>query len=77
MRVEDLVGSRVLIKQADEPEHEGYISSVTNAVASEDIKTAVNESTFRIELASGDVIETSGIWFSRIDNDDYEREGLQ
>ena len=74
MTVEDLVGSKVWVKQANGPEHVGYISSVTKAVPAENIKSAVNESTFRIDLESGDVVETAGIWFSRIDNADYIRE---
>jgi hypothetical protein len=74
MKVQELVGSKVWVKEANGPEHEGYISSVPKPVGLEDIEAAISASTFRIDLRSGDVVETSGLWISRIDNPDYIRE---
>jgi hypothetical protein len=74
MKVQELIGSRAWVKEANGPEHEGYISSVPKPVEAENIEAAISASTFRIEFPSGGVVETSGMWISRIDNADYVRE---
>jgi hypothetical protein len=74
MKVQELVGSRVWVKEAYGPEHQGYISSVPKPVEAENIEAAISASTFRIEFPSGDAVETSGMSISRIDNPDYVRE---
>ena len=58
--VEDLVGSKVWLKPRGLPETTGYISSVVKPVNLEDIQSSITMSTFRIDLPSGDVVETSG-----------------
>jgi hypothetical protein len=74
MKAQDLVGSRVWVKEANGPEHQGYISSVPTPLDADNIEAAISASIFRIEFPSGDVVETSGMWISRIDNPDYLRE---
>jgi hypothetical protein len=60
MKVQELVGSKVWLREGDGPEYEGFISSIPMPIDNEDIKVAIKSSTFRIDLPSGDVVTTSG-----------------
>jgi hypothetical protein len=61
VRVEDLVGAKVWVKQANGEELTGFISSVPKPVDVESTTSSIAASIFRIDLSSGDVIETSGL----------------
>jgi hypothetical protein len=60
MKVEELIGRRVWIKSDQFRSVPGIIVSTSNVVSPDDIKSAVNQSTFRIEMPSGDVLEILG-----------------
>jgi hypothetical protein len=68
LKVQDLVGSKVWFKRAYGPEHQGYISSIPMPVDVENIEDAITASTFRVDLPSGDVVQISGRWLTRIDS---------
>jgi hypothetical protein len=68
MRVEELIGSKVWIKSDRFRSVPGKIESMSNAVNLDDIQSSVAQSTFRIEMASGDVIEVLGSNISKIEN---------
>jgi hypothetical protein len=68
MRVEELIGSKVWIKRDRFRSVPGKIESMSNAVNLDDIESSVSQSTFRIEMASGDVIEVLGSNISKIEN---------
>jgi hypothetical protein len=73
LKLEDLIGSQVWIKPRGLPEVSGYIIAVPRAVYLETIDSSISVSTFRIALASGDVVETSGFNIKRIQNAEYNR----
>jgi hypothetical protein len=68
MKVEELIGSKVWIKRDKFRSVPGKIESMSNAVNLDDIKSSVSQSTFRIEMSSGDVIEILGSDISKIDH---------
>jgi hypothetical protein len=67
MKVEELIGSRVWIKKDQFRSVPGTIESMSNAVNLDDIKSSVSQSTFRIEMPSGNVIEILGSDISKIE----------
>jgi hypothetical protein len=71
MKLEDLVGSKVWLKPRGFPETMGYISSVPTLVYLEDFESSITASTFRVDLSSGDVVETSGFNITGIVNAEY------
>ena len=74
MKVKELVGSRVCVEVSFGPKVYGRISSMPMTVELETIQASVNASTFRLELGSGDTIQTSGINISPIDDEGYVKE---
>jgi hypothetical protein len=68
MKVEQLIGSTVWIKSDQFRSVPGKVESITNAVNLDDIKSSVSQSTFRIEMPSGHVIEILGSSISKIDH---------
>ena len=68
MKVEQLIGSTVWIKSDQFRSVPGKVESITNAVNLDDIKSSVAQSTFRIEMPSGHVIEILGSSISKIDH---------
>jgi hypothetical protein len=68
VKVEDLIGSKVWIKTDQFRSVPGKIESMSNAVNLDDIKSSVSQSTFRIEVHSGDLIEVLGSNISKIEN---------
>ena len=75
MKVEELIGRTVWVKSDQFRSVPGKIQSVSIAVNLDDIKLSASQSTFRIEMLSGDVIEISGSDISKIDHADYIRAG--
>jgi hypothetical protein len=73
LKLEELIGSQIWMKPRDLPEVSGYITAVPKAVYRESIDSSISVSTFRIALASGDVVETSGFNITRIQNAEYNR----
>jgi hypothetical protein len=71
MKVEELIGSKVWIKSDQFRSVPGKIVSTPNAVNLDDIESSVRQSTFRIEMPSGDVIEILGSNISKIENAGY------
>jgi hypothetical protein len=71
MKVEELIGSKVWIKSDQFRSVPGKIVSTPNAVNLDDIEPSVRQSTFRIEMPSGDVIEILGSNISKIENAGY------
>jgi hypothetical protein len=67
MKVEELIGSKVWIKSDQFRSVPGKIESMSNAVNLDDIKSSVSQSTFRIEMPSGNVIEILGSDISKIE----------
>ena len=68
MKVEELIGSKVWIKSGQFRSVPGKVESISNAVNLDDIKSSVSQSTFRIEMHSGQVIEILGSDISKIDH---------
>jgi hypothetical protein len=68
MKVEELIGRKVWIKSDQFRSVPGQVESISNAVNLDDIKSSVSQSTFRIEMSSGDVIEILGSGISKIDH---------
>ena len=67
MKVEELIGSKVWIKRDKFRSVPGKIESMSNAINLDDIKSSVSQSTFRIEMPSGNVIEILGSDISKIE----------
>jgi hypothetical protein len=67
MKVEELIGSKVWIKSDQFRSVPGKIESMSNAVNLDDIKSSVSQSTFRVEMPSGNVIEILGSDISKIE----------
>jgi hypothetical protein len=72
MTVDELVGSRVWVKSERFRNVSGTISSVETPVDRDDIRSSVVESTFKVSLTSGEVIEVPGTKIATVD-----REGLR
>jgi hypothetical protein len=68
MNVEELIGSKVWIKTDRFRSVPGKITSTSNAINLGDIQSSVCQSTFRVEMPSGDVIEILGSNISKIEN---------
>jgi hypothetical protein len=73
VKLENLIGSKVWIKPRDLPEASGYITAIPKPVDFETIDSSITLSTFKIALASGDVVETSGFNITVIENAEYNR----
>jgi hypothetical protein len=71
MKVDELIGSKVWIKSDQFRSVPGEIKGISNAVNLEDINSSVSESTFRVEMLSGDIIEMRGSDIVEIDRDGY------
>jgi hypothetical protein len=71
MNLEELIGAEVWVKQAFGPEHHGTIYSVTKPVEAANIMDSISVSTFKINLDSGDVLETSGFNITGIDKEGW------
>lgn len=71
MKVEDLIGAKVWVKQGSGAEYVGVVSSVPKPVDLDIITSSITASIFRINLSSGEVIETSGLNITGM-----EKEGL-
>ena len=74
MKVEELIGSKVWIKSDQFRSVPGKIESMSNAVNLDDIKSSVSQSTFRVEMPSGNVIEILGSDISKIEMPDTSQE---
>ena len=74
MKVEELIGSKVWIKTDQFRSVPGKITSTSNAIDLDDIKSSICQSTFRVEMPSGDVIEILGSNISKIENVAASRE---
>jgi hypothetical protein len=68
MKVQELIGSKVWVRKDQFRSVPGKIESMSNTVDLDDIKSSVSQSTFRIEMASGGVIEVLGSSISKIEN---------
>jgi hypothetical protein len=68
MKVEELVESKVWIKMAQFRGVPGSIETMSNTVDINYIKSSVSQSTFRIKMASGNVIEVLGSNISKIEH---------
>lgn len=68
MKVEQLIGSKVWVKRDQFSSVPGKIESMSNAVNLDDIRLSVSQSTFRVEMPSGDVVEILGSNISKIEN---------
>jgi hypothetical protein len=69
MKVEELVGSRVWVKSDQFSSVSDVISSVQAPVNVEPTQVSVAESTFKVSLTSGDVVELSGTEIAKVDHD--------
>jgi hypothetical protein len=74
MKVEELIGTKVWIKSDQFRSVPGEIKSMSNVVNVEDIKSSVFQSTFKIEMLSGEVIEMPGSHILEIDHAGYVQE---
>jgi hypothetical protein len=74
MKVDELIGSKVWIKSDQFRSIPGKIVSTSNAVDLDDIKSSISQSTFRVEMPSGDVIDILGSNISKIENVAASRE---
>jgi hypothetical protein len=67
MKVEELIGIKVWIKSDQFRSVPGTIVSASKVVNLDDIKSAVRQSTFRIQMHSGDILEILGSSISKIE----------
>jgi hypothetical protein len=74
MHVNELIGSKVWVKENSCPEYNGVIAAILDVHESEDIEQAVNQTQFAVQLSSGALVTTIGSRFSRISNTEYVRE---
>jgi hypothetical protein len=74
MKIEELIGSKVWIKRDQFRSVSGKIEGISDAVNLDDIKSSVFQSTFGIEMPSGDVIELTGSDILKIDHAGYVQE---
>jgi hypothetical protein len=71
MKLEDLIGAEVWVKQASGPEHHGTIRTITKLVEAANIMDSISVSTFKINLDSGGVLETSGFNITGINKEGW------
>jgi hypothetical protein len=74
MKVEELIGSTVWVRRDQFRSVSGKIEGMSNAVNLDDIKSSVSQSTFRIKMLSGGVIELPGSDILKIDHAGYAQE---
>ncbi len=74
MKVEELIGSKVWVRRDQFRSVSGKIEGMSNAVNLDDIKSSVYQSTFRIKMLSGGVIELPGSDILKIDHAGYVQE---
>ena len=74
MKVEELIGSKVWVRRDQFRSVSGKIEGISNAVNLDDIKSSVSQSTFRIKMLSGGVIELPGSDILKIDHVGYVQE---
>jgi hypothetical protein len=74
MKVEELIGSKVWVKRDQFRSVAGKIEGMSSAVNLDDIKSSVSQSTFRIKMLSGYVIELLGSDILKIDHAGYVQE---
>lgn len=71
MKVEDLVGSRVWVKSDQFRSVSGVVSSVQAPGHLDREQCSVAESTFKVSLTSGDVVEVLGTKIAKVDHDGF------
>jgi hypothetical protein len=71
MRVNDLVGSNVLVKIQYAGEQAGRITAIKKEYESPEIERSVNLTLFSVVFDDGSTADVVGQYFSRIDNRDY------
>jgi hypothetical protein len=76
MKVEELIGSKVWIKRDRFRRVSGKIEGMSNVVNLDDIQSSVSQSTFRIEMPSGNILEILGSDISKIEMPVTSEEGL-
>jgi hypothetical protein len=69
MTVEELVGSRVWIRTERFRNVSGIISSVETPANLDDIRSSLVESTFKISLTSGGVVDVPGTKIAKVECD--------
>ncbi len=77
MELQELVGSKVRIKERGGQEYSGRIAGVSEAVELDNIESSVNASTFRVEVDSGGIVETSGLNMTHIDHPGYIKQSAK
>jgi hypothetical protein len=68
MKVEDLIGRKVWIKIDRFRSVPGKIESMSNAVDLDDIRSSVSQSSFKIKMPPGNIVEIAGSDISKIHN---------
>jgi hypothetical protein len=68
MKVEELIGRKVWIKIDRFRSVPGKIESMSNAVDLDDIKLSVSQSSFKIKMPSGNIVEILGSDISKIEH---------
>jgi hypothetical protein len=68
MKVEELIGRKVWIKIDRFRSVPGKIESTSNAVDLDDIKSSVSQSSFKIKMPSGNIVEILGSDISKIEH---------
>jgi hypothetical protein len=68
MKVEELIGRKVWIKVDRFRSVPGKIESMSNAVDLDDIKSSVSQSSFKIKMPSGNIVEILGSDISKIEH---------
>jgi hypothetical protein len=74
VELQELIGSQVRIRQRSSPGQVGRIAGIPRPVVLEDIASSVTASTFKIELCTGDVIQTTGVNIVNIEHEVFLRE---
>jgi hypothetical protein len=67
MKVEQLIGRKVWIKIDRFRSVPGKIESMSNAVDLDDIQSSVSQSSFKIKMPSGNIVEIPGSDISKIE----------
>jgi hypothetical protein len=68
MKVEELIGRKVWIKIDRFRSVPGKIESMSNAVDLDDIQSSVSQSSFKIKMPSGNIVEILGSDISKIEH---------
>jgi hypothetical protein len=68
MKVEELIGRKVWIKIDRFRSVPGKIESMSNAVDLDDITLSVSQSSFKIKMPSGNIVEILGSDISKIEH---------